>query len=113
VKLYVFHRRLAEVSAPDWLEVWRGPYAEGLAKLPGAPRIALGRPAADQAAPHADGIDEIAWDDAAAAREAVAGRWLRYLLERIGSLEPPGWPQGGLMTERVVVSPPGLPQPDS
>ena len=103
-KLILFHRRLAAVTASGWDGVWRGPYREGLARLPGSPTIAFDVPAEPDGFFH--GVDEISWADDAAARAAVEGPWLRYLIERIGSLEQPGWPRGGLVEERVLVPPP-------
>ena len=87
VKLIVFHRRRGEVSLEDWNAVWRGAYLDGLAKLPGSPRVVLDAPVAGQTGVHADGIDEVAWDDLGAAREAVGGAWLRYLIERVTAIE--------------------------
>jgi len=106
VKLIVFHRRRGEVSVEDWNAVWRGAYLDGLGKLPGSPRVVLDVPVPGQDSTRADGIDEVEWDDLGAAREAVGGAWLRYLIERASAIQAEGWPCGGLFDERVVMEPP-------
>lgn len=107
IKLVCFHRRRAAVSVEDWQAVWRGPYLGGLLMLPGVARVAMNVPVEGQRGVRADGIDEVEWGDLAAAREAIGGAWLRYLIERVAAIEEEGWPCGGLFDERVLVAPPG------
>src|SRR4030095_13165356 len=84
------------VAAQDWTAVWRGPYADGLAQLPGSPRVDVSVAAAAEGGAAIDAVDEITWDDEAVALEGIKTPAMRYLLERLGALEEPGWPQGGL-----------------
>ena len=104
--LILFHRRRASVSVADWSGVWRGPYAAGLARLPGHPRVEMSVASAAQDGATIDGVDQVAWDQPFIAREAIATEAMRYLLERLGTIEEPGWPLGALVEEHVLVTPP-------
>jgi len=106
IKLVCFHRRREAVSVADWGAVWRGAYLDGLSMLPGVKRVVMNVPVEGQAGVRMDGVDEVEWDDLGAAREAIGGAWLRYLIERVMAIEADGWPCGGLFDERVLMAPP-------